>query len=99
MTRGMSGELTAADWYEHWGRYHERLVGAIAPLDAGQLSIQAAPHLWTVRMLASHVAAARVWWFHAWMGEGGPELAEIKDFDEDAGSGSWDAARLVGGLE
>ncbi len=95
----MSGELTAAHWYGHWGKYQELLAGAIAPLDAEQLCIQAAPHLWTVRMLVSHVIAARAWWFHAWMGEGGPEFGEIKDFDEDEESGSWDAARLVGGLE
>jgi uncharacterized damage-inducible protein DinB len=95
----MSGELTAADWYGHWGDYQRLLAGAIAPLDAEQLSIQAAPHLWTVRMLVSHLVAARAWWFHSWMGEGGPEFGAIKDFDEDEESGSWDAARLVGGLE
>jgi hypothetical protein len=37
----MSGELTAADWYGHWGDYQRLLAGAIAPLDA----VSEAPHL------------------------------------------------------
>src|SRR5215472_13278676 len=75
-------EVSVANSYSGWENYQRLLVRAIAPLDGSQLDLRAAPHLWSIRTLANHVVAARAWWFHSWMGEGGPEFAPMADFDE-----------------
>jgi uncharacterized damage-inducible protein DinB len=82
-----------------WEAYHRLLVAAIAPLDATQLDLQPAPHLWSVRTTANHIVAVRAWWFHSWMQEGGPELARYVDFDEEEGSARRSAADILEGLE
>ena len=92
-------EPRVAEYYSGWADYQRLLADAIAPLEPSQLALQAAPHLWSVRMLASHVVAARTWWFHSWMGEGGPELDAIVDFDEGEVSTTREAAEIVRGLE
>jgi uncharacterized damage-inducible protein DinB len=92
-------EPAVAEYFGGWDHYQQLLAGAIAPLDGAQLDTRAAPHLWPVRTLANHVVAARAWWFHAWMGEGGPEFEALADFDEDAEALTRPAADIVGGLE
>ena len=49
-------------------------------------------------MLASHVAAVRAWWFHSCMGEGGPELDALADFDEGEESEQRTAPEIVAAL-
>ncbi len=95
------GELepSVAAYYTGWGNYNRLLVGAVAPLDDAQLRLQAAPHLWSVRMLVNHIVGARAWWFHAWMGEGGPEFDAMEDFDEGEESERRTAAEIVEALE
>jgi uncharacterized damage-inducible protein DinB len=78
-----------------WPAYNDLLERAIAPLDAGQLSLRAAPGLWSVRTIASHVVAARAWWFHTWMGEGGATLAALVDFDEGDEAETREASAIV----
>jgi uncharacterized damage-inducible protein DinB len=73
-------------FYKGWGAYNDAVQRTIAGLDSGQLSLQAAPHLWSVRKLASHIVAVRAWWFYSWMDEGGAELAGFIDFDDGAES-------------
>ena len=51
-------------------------------MDADQLSLRAAEHLWSIRVLALHIVAVRASWFHRWMREGGPELARFLDIDD-----------------
>jgi len=85
--------------YPGWGDYQELLVAALAPLQPAQLDIRARPESWSVRIIASHIVAARAWWFHAWMGEGGPEFDLLNDFDEGPESLIRPAAELVRGLE
>jgi uncharacterized damage-inducible protein DinB len=75
------------------------LVKAIALLDDSQLGLSAAPTLWTVRMLVSHVAAARVWWFHSWMGEGDATWARYDGWDDLGEMSSRQAPELVRALE
>jgi uncharacterized damage-inducible protein DinB len=87
-----------AAYYRGWETYHRLLAGAVAPLADEQLRLRAAPHLWSVRMIASHVVAARAWWFHSWLGEGGPEFAAMADFDEGEESERRPAAEIVDGL-
>ncbi len=96
---GAGGERTLAELYRGWDVYQQRLVKAIAPLDEPQLDLGAAPHLWPIRMLGNHVVSARAWWFHAWMGEGGPEFDEMVDWDEDEVATERPAAEIVRGLE
>ena len=85
-------------YYEGWAFYNGLLERALAPLDAGQLSLRAAPGLWTVRRIANHVVAARAWWFHSWMGEGGQPLAELVDFDDAEGADARDGAAVIEAL-
>lgn len=81
-----------------WPAYNDLLERAIAPLSAEQLSLRAAPDLWSVRVIANHVVAARAWWFHTWMGEGGETLAGLVDFDEGEEAGTREAYAIVDGL-
>jgi uncharacterized damage-inducible protein DinB len=81
-----------------WAQHNELLVGAIGRLDAEQLSLRAAPDLWSVRTLANHIVSARAWWFHAWMGEGDEAFAAMSDYDEDEGSETREAAEIVSAL-
>ncbi len=90
--------LSLATFYKGWDVYQQHLITTIAPLTSEQLAIQAAPHLWSIGRIATHIVAVRVWWFHMWMGEGSPELAPIASWDED-GEPIRSAAELVAGLE
>ena len=92
-------EPSMATHYSGWANYQQLLAGAIAPLDDDQLNLRAAPHLWSVRMIANHVVAARAWWFHSWMGEGGPEFDAMPDFDEGEESERRPAPEIVKWLE
>ena len=86
------------DFYAGWQRHNELLTKAIAPLDAEQLDWTAADGLWSVRRLANHIIANRAWWFNAYMGEGGEELARFEDFDDVEGADKNDASQVVEGL-
>lgn len=90
-------------FYKGWDVYQQRLVAAIAPLTAEQLALRSSPHNWSVGMIATHIVAARVWWFHTKMDEGSAELAafELWDFGicEEGEDPLHSAAELVDGLE
>jgi uncharacterized damage-inducible protein DinB len=75
------------------------LVDAIAPLNDAQLGLTAAPGLWPVRMLVSHVVSVRHWYFSSWMGEGGTEWMKYDDWDEREEMATRQSAELVRGLE
>ncbi|MDQ6897934.1 MAG: DinB family protein [Candidatus Dormibacteraeota bacterium] len=94
---------TAAELYRGWNDYQEKLVTAIAPLDDAQLNLSAAPQLWSVRMLASHVIATRAWWFHFFLGEGGSEFERYAhSWLDEAGTeryASWDDFEETASLE
>jgi len=85
--------------YPGWGDYHAKIVGAVAPLDAEQLGLSAAPGLWPVRMLVSHIVSARKWWFHDWMGDGGTEWDQYEGWDDLEDMGTRKAPVLVRALE
>ena len=88
-----------ATYYSGWETYQRLLTGAVAPLGEEQLNLRAAPHLWSVRVIASHVAATRAWWFHSWMGEGGQEFDVLAEFDEGEESERRQAPEIVRALE
>lgn len=85
--------------YPGWGDYHAKIVGAIAALDAEQIGLAAAPGMWPVRMLASHIVSARKWWFHDWMGEGGTGWDQYESWDDLEEMSSRSAPVLVRALE
>jgi uncharacterized damage-inducible protein DinB len=90
--------ISLATFYKGWDVYQQHLVTAVAPLSPDQLALRAAPHLWSIGMIATHIVATRVWWFHIWMGEGSSELAPIAQWDENE-EPTRSAAELVAGLE
>ena len=85
-------------FFEGWGRHNDLLERAVSPLDRGQLDLQAADGLWSVRMLASHIVSVRSWWFNEWMGEGGEGLARFADYDEGDESVTRDAGTIAEAL-
>lgn len=90
--------LPLTPFYQGWDSYQRHLVNTIAPLLPDQLALRAAPHLWSVGMLAAHIVAARVGWFHDWMGEGSAALDPIGHWDDDDAPAR-SAAELEQGLE
>ncbi|HWQ11652.1 MAG TPA: DinB family protein [Roseiflexaceae bacterium] len=87
-----------ATFYKGWDRYQEHLVRAVAPLSAEQLAMSPAPHLRSIGVLVAHIIAARVWWFHYVLGEGGDDLASLATWDDDD-QPARTADELVRGLE
>src|SRR5438132_14317266 len=90
--------VSTMTFYAGWDEHNALLESALSELNARQLSLQAAPHLWSIRMLANHIVAARAWWFGAWMGEGDGQLAQLREYDEGVESDQRDAATIVGAL-
>ena len=98
----MSDEtLSLATFYKGWTSFQQNMVAMIAPLSREQLALPAAPHHWTIGMIAQHIVGNRVWWFQQWMGEGRSELAPIAHWDpaDDAETPTLEAPELVAGLE
>lgn len=90
--------LSLAPFYKGWDVYQQLLVSAIAPLSPEQLALRPALHMWSAGMIAAHIIATRVWWFHLWMGEGDASLVPLAVWD-DQGAPVRSSAELVAGLE
>jgi uncharacterized damage-inducible protein DinB len=90
-------ETLLSAFLKEWSIYQSNLVAALAPLSTAQLALGAAPQLRNIGVLAAHIIAARVWWFHYILGEGGPELAPMVQWDDD-GAPPRSADELVRGL-
>ncbi|HLG64162.1 MAG TPA: DinB family protein [Ktedonosporobacter sp.] len=91
-------QLSLSPFYKGWDVYQQNIVKALAPLSPEQLELRPAPHLWSINMLARHIIATRVWWFHMWQGVGSSDLAPLADWDEE-GQPARSAAEIVSGLE
>ncbi len=88
--------------YKSWEGYQQHLKSMIEPLSAEQLALRIAPHLRSVNMLANHIIAVRMRWFHDLMGQGGDEVASIAAWDRGELRGELQirsAAELVNGLD
>jgi uncharacterized damage-inducible protein DinB len=85
-------------FYAGWQDYQQALSEAIAPLNAGQLALRAAPTMRSVGEIAAHIVGARARWFHLLMGEGGGELAALGKWDR-RGAQMRSASELIAGLE
>lgn len=86
------------DFYKGWDAYQQLLVTAVTPLTPEQLALRPAPNMWSAGMLAAHILATRVWWFHMWMGAGSTDLVPLAAWDEE-GAPARSASELVTGLE
>ena len=85
-------------FYKGWETYQDLLIKAIAPLSEEQLTLRAAPHLRSIGELLTHMIATRVGWFHHMMGEGGEDIAPLREWGRP--DKPWrSTAELVNGLE
>ena len=84
-------------FYKGWDVYQGHLMRVIAPLTDEQLALTISPNLRSIGLLAKHIVRTRASWMHNLMGEGGPELAEIAQWEHDGDMLS--AAELARGLE
>jgi uncharacterized damage-inducible protein DinB len=90
--------LPLSTFYRGWDRFNDLLTTAIAPLAPDQLILSAAPSQRPLWLLAAHLIAARVYWFHTLLGEGGPSVAAMQTWD-DPGQPERSAAELELGLD
>jgi uncharacterized damage-inducible protein DinB len=84
-------------FYQGWDAYQNHLVKAIEPLTPEQLELGIAPHLRSIGQLARHIIRTRAGWLYSLMGEGGPDVAAIAQWEYDGAVPS--TAELVRGLE
>jgi len=85
------------DFYQGWDVYQGHLVRAIAPLTAEQLELKISPNLRSIGLLAKHIVLTRAGWMYNMMGEGGPDVAAIAQWEHEGDVPS--TAELVRGLE
>jgi uncharacterized damage-inducible protein DinB len=85
-------------FYAGWEEYQRLLVGAVAPLTEAQLQLTIASDLRSIGMLATHIVRTRAAWLHSVLGEGGPAVAAIAAWDDNAGESPL-VAELVRGLD
>jgi uncharacterized damage-inducible protein DinB len=90
--------LPLATFYRGWDRFQNLLTTGVAPLSAEQLELRAAPSQRSAWVLAAHIIAARVYWFHRVLGEGDETLAHMQTWDDD-GQPQRSAAELELGLD
>ncbi len=91
-------DTSLARFYQGWETYQGYLTNTIAPLASEQLALRAASNLRSIGILAAHIIAARVVWFHAVMGEGPADLMPMRTWD-DYDPIRQNAAELIAGLE
>ena len=92
-------EPTVLDFYAGWERHNALLVKSLAPLTEEQLLWSPGRGLWSIRMLACHIVAARAWWWNGWMGEGDVELTRLIKMDDDSDTTKPDAKTICAALD
>jgi hypothetical protein len=63
-------------FYDGWENYQRLLIEALRPLMPRQMALRPAPGQWAVWLIASHMAGARMYWFHDVLGEGDSALRD-----------------------
>jgi hypothetical protein len=71
----MASDATLAVVSDGWTHHHALIVRALQDLTPEQRGLRAAGGQWAI-WLAGHVAAVRIYYFHDWIGEGGPSVRE-----------------------
>ncbi len=92
-------QTTVSPWnfYKGWEVYQGHLVKAIEPLTPEQLELKISPNLRSIGLLAKHIVRTRAGWLYRMMGEGGPDIAAIAEWEHEGDVPS--ASELVRGLE
>ena len=91
-------QMLISSIYEGWRAYQQVMTKALAPLEADQLALRAAPSLRSVGEIAAHVIGARARWFYLLMEEGGDDFKAFGKWDRRGAKGR-SAEELVRGLE
>ena len=79
------GDFTLTTFYTSWKAYQDHLREALAPLNAEQLALRAAPGLRTIGENALHIVGCRMFWFCEFLGEdGGAEMKAYARWNEAA---------------
>jgi uncharacterized damage-inducible protein DinB len=68
-----------APFYRGWWQLNDRLAGTVGSLSAPELGWSPAPSMWPIWALAAHLAAARVYWLCAILGEPGAASTPFTD--------------------
>ncbi len=85
-------------FYTSWKEYQDRLIAALAPLTAEQLTLRAAPELRSVAENAAHIVGCRAGWFTHFLGEDADaEVKATMSWDEP-GAPARTATELADGL-
>ena len=93
----IDGNLLMTSILDGWRHYNSLLADALAPLTDEQLDQRVAPHLRSIRELATHLISVRAGWFHRGLSEGGEDIAAITEWqrpDQPARGASELAAAL-----
>ena len=85
------------NFYKGWDVYQGHLVKAIEPLTAEQLKLRISPNLRSIGQLARHIIRTRASWLHRLMGEGGPDVSAIAQWEYEGDVPS--TVELVRGLD
>ncbi len=91
-------QMLISSIYEGWRTYQQVMTKVLAPLEADQLALRAAPSLRSVGEIAAHVIGVRARWFYLLMEEGGDEFKAFGKWDRRGAKGR-SAEELVRGLE
>ena len=97
--------FTLTTFYASWKEHQDHIKSALAPLNAEQLELRAAPHLRSIGGNALHIVGCRAYWFAEFLGEdGGDEMKVYTGWNEVAlaqtlGAPIPTAAELVQGLD
>jgi len=70
-------------FYDRWPQYNRRLVEVIATLDDDQLALRPSDEHWPIWALVGHLAATRVYWLCAVVGEPGWETTPFDPSQEE----------------
>jgi uncharacterized damage-inducible protein DinB len=72
-----TGSPALQTFVDGWENYQSLLLDALRPLTAEQMALKPAAHQWTVWQIASHMAGARMYWFHDFLRECDPSLRDM----------------------
>jgi uncharacterized damage-inducible protein DinB len=88
---------SVAPFYAGWEWHNALLIKAIRPLTEDQLALRPGTLPNQAWQIAAHIATNRVFWFHDVLHEGGDDLQQYADW-EDEPAHPRSAAELVGAL-
>ena len=90
--------FTLTTFYDSWKQYQEHIKQTVAPLNAEQLTLRAAPDLRSIGENAAHIIGCRAGWFTFVLGEEDEEAKSFTSWD-DRGAPARTAAELAHALD